>query len=143
MCGLILETLEVQRASLIPPRRITRELVDRPTCTDEERARILADFKRRLQSIAAYCDSLGTVPIFIVPGSNDGDYEPSRSALPGTMGPQARALFACEFERIQGLEQSEPERGCGRVQKADRADAPIRGVALPSGAVAGGIWVVG
>ena len=109
-CRLILETLDVKRASLIPRPKITRKLVDRPTCTEEERARILADFRRRLGAIASYCEALGTVPIFIVPGSNDGDYEPSRSAMPPSAGPEERASFAHEFLRVRELEQTEPAR---------------------------------
>jgi hypothetical protein len=107
-CRLILETLDRRRTSAIPPKVIKRQLVDRPTCTERERAEILADFRRRVEAIAEYCESIGTVPIFIVPASNDGGYEPSRSILPPTAGPDVREAFARQFRRARELEKNEP-----------------------------------
>ena len=101
---------------MIPPRRITRELVDHPTCTGEERATLLSDFRRRVEAIARYCESMGTVPIFIVPGSNDRDYEPSRSALPARFGSAARESFAREFLEVRALEQSDPATAMDRYR---------------------------
>ena len=81
-CRLVHETLDRRQVGAIPLDRVSRPLVDRPTFTRKERAELLADFRRRVLAITAYCESMGTVPVFIVPASNDGDYEPSRSALP-------------------------------------------------------------
>ena len=62
------------------------------------RAGIVADFEGRLESIAAYCEAIGTLPIFTVPASNDGDFEPNRSVLPATAPRGDREAFAREFE---------------------------------------------
>jgi hypothetical protein len=107
-CRLILETMERQRLDAIPPRVIKRQLVDRPACTESERAEILSDFRRRLEAIAGYCESIGTVPIFVVPASNDGGYEPSRSILHPTASPDVREAFARRFRRARELEKTEP-----------------------------------
>jgi hypothetical protein len=50
------------------------------------------------------------VPIFVVPGSNDGDYEPSRSVLPATADPLVRESFARDFQRARELENKDPKR---------------------------------
>ena len=108
-CRLILETEERQRLDAIPDPIITRQLVDQPVCSQQERAGILADFQRRLESIALYCETIGTLPMFIVPASDDGDFEPSRSVLPPTAPPEVRAAFAREFRRALKLEATDPE----------------------------------
>ena len=79
LCRLVLETWDRQRIDLRPAHKITRHLVDQPVCTPDERASILAEFRRRLEAIASYCDEIGTLPIFVIPPSNDGAYDPSRS----------------------------------------------------------------
>jgi tetratricopeptide (TPR) repeat protein len=108
VCRLILETLDRQRIDAIPSPVATRQLVDRPVCTAAEAAEILADFRRRLGSIAAYCERIGTLPILIIPASNDGGYEPSRSALPADVPSPAREAFAREFRHARRLEKESP-----------------------------------
>ena len=58
---LLDETRERQRLDSIPPHIVTRELVDRPLCTVAESQAIADDFRRRLESIAVYCESIGTL----------------------------------------------------------------------------------
>ncbi len=58
---LLDETRERQRLDSIPPHIVTRELVDRPLCTRAEAQAIADDFRRRLESIAVYCESIGTL----------------------------------------------------------------------------------
>jgi hypothetical protein len=116
VCRLILETQDRQRVDAIPPRVITRELVDRPVCTEEERRGIVADFRRRIDALTAYCKAIGTLPVFIVPGSNDGGYEPSRSVLPPTATADVRGAFARAFERARELEREEPSRAMAAYQ---------------------------
>ncbi len=108
LCRLALETWDRNRIDLRPPEYPTRELVDRPVCTPEEYRAIVADFRRRLEEIAAYCDRIGTLPVFIIPPCNDGGYDPSRSVLaPGT--PRAeRVAFAREVARARRLEGQDP-----------------------------------
>jgi len=106
---LILDTLDRYRGESPPPPRVTRELVDHPTCTPAEHAFLLEDFHRRLDALAAYCRRIGTFLILIVPGSNDGAYEPSRSVLAASTPPEKRAAFAREFQAVRMAEAEEPE----------------------------------
>lgn len=108
LCRLVLETWDHQRVDLRPPRHATRELVDQPVCTPEERAAILAEFTRRLDEIAAFCETIGTLPIFVIPASNDGGYDPSRSVLPPETPREQRVAFAREVQRARTLEATDP-----------------------------------
>jgi hypothetical protein len=110
VCRLILEMKDRQRVDSIPPRKVTRELVDRPVCTEQERRGIVADFKRRIEALTDYCKTIGTVAIYVVPGSNDGGYEPSRSILPATASALERLGFARDFQAVRQLETSDPAR---------------------------------
>ncbi len=108
LCRLVLETKERQRVGLRPPPRVTRRLVDRPVCTTEEAGRILADFRGRLDAIAAYCELIGTLPVFIIPASNDGGSDPNRSVLdPGTPVAE-RMAFARSVATARALETKDP-----------------------------------
>ena len=87
------ETIANRRVNRPPPRRVTRNLIDVPAFTAGESARLLDDFARRLDAIAAYAHSVGALPIIIVPPSNQADYEPNRSVLlPGTRKAEARRI---------------------------------------------------
>jgi hypothetical protein len=108
LCRLVLETWDRQRIDLRPPHYATRELVDQPVCTTEEYAAILADFGRRLEAIVAYCERIGTLPVFIIPASNDGGYDPSRSGLAPKTPRAERESFACEVRRARALEATDP-----------------------------------
>jgi hypothetical protein len=108
LCRLVLETWDRQRIDLRPPRKATRELVDQPIVTSEERAAILAEFASRLEAIAAFCEGLGTLAIFVIPASNDGGYDPSRSVLPPETPRAERVAFAREVHRARALEESDP-----------------------------------
>jgi hypothetical protein len=108
LCRLALDTWEHHRVSLRPPRRATRKLIDQPTCSPEEYAAIRDDFARRLEAIAAFCDEIGTQAIFIVPSSNDGGYDPNRSALDPATPRAEREAFAAEVERARALEATDP-----------------------------------
>jgi hypothetical protein len=109
-CRLILETIDRQRVSLIPRKVVTRALVDRPTYTEKEQDDLESDYRRRVEAIADFCQAMGTLPIFIIPGSNDGDYEPSRSVMPPSTTPAERDAFAREFLRVRTMEADEPAR---------------------------------
>ncbi len=106
---LILRTLDRFYGEAPPPPRVTRELVDHPTCTPREYAFLREDFHRRLDALAAYCRRIGTLPILIVPASNDGSFEPSRSVLSGSMPPDVRAAFASEFRAVRATEANDPQ----------------------------------
>ena len=101
---LILETLDRVKGENPPPTQITRELVDHPSCSPLEFAYLIEDFQRRLEALATYCQRIGTLLIVIVPASNDGAYEPSRSVLAGSTRPEKRAAFAREFVAARAAE---------------------------------------
>jgi hypothetical protein len=107
LCRLVLETWESERVSVLPPRAVKRELVDRPMCTASESALILADFQRRLEAIARYCDTIGTLLILVIPPSNDGGYDPSRSALAPETPAAERVAFARAVEAARALENTD------------------------------------
>jgi Tetratricopeptide repeat len=104
LCQLILEIREQQQVDIQPPRAVTRELVDRPVCTAAEADGLLADFRRRLSDIASYCQSIGTLPIFIIPASNDVGFDPSRSFLSATTPKSERIAFARSVAQARALE---------------------------------------
>jgi hypothetical protein len=108
LCGLVLDTWEHHRVSIRPPLKVTRTLVDRPTCSLEEYAAIRDDFARRLEAIADYCEEIGTQTIFIVPSSNDGGYDPNRSALHPATPRAEREAFAAEVDRARALGATDP-----------------------------------
>jgi tetratricopeptide (TPR) repeat protein len=116
-CRLVLETLDVRSTSSLPPKVITRNIVDHPTCTESERAALVTDFRRRIEAITAYCESQGTVPVFIVPASNDGDYEPNRSVLPATADSEVRESFTREFQCARDLEKDDPSHALAAYRR--------------------------
>ena len=81
LCRLLGETRERQRLDALPPRIVTRKVVDRPLCTAKEFQAVADDFERRLESTAVYCESIGTLPIYVIPPCNDAGWDPSRSVL--------------------------------------------------------------
>jgi len=104
LCQLVMETRERQRLDMMPPRKSTRELVDGPVCTAAEASEIFADFRRRLDAIAGYCETMGTLPILIIPPSNDGGYDPSRSILAPETPRSERVTFARAVARARAME---------------------------------------
>lgn len=108
LCRLALETRERQQVGIQPERVVTRELIDRPVCTPEEAEAIRSDFLRRLETIAAYCDTIGTMPVFVIPPSNDSGFDPNRSVLTCDTSKAARVAFARSVARARALEGKEP-----------------------------------
>lgn len=107
---MIRETLETQRQSIRPAEVITRQLVDRPTCTDAEYAEIRDDFHQRLEAIVAYCEAIGCLPILLIPPGNDGGFEPNRSVASRHTGPSERAAFTRAVLDARKLEASDASR---------------------------------
>ena len=105
---LLGETRERQRLDSLPPRIVTRDLVDRPVCTTAEFQAITDDFERRLESIAVYCDSIGTLPIYVIPPGNDAGFDPSRSVLRPTRHGRSATLFREKSRTPERLEEKEP-----------------------------------
>jgi hypothetical protein len=116
LCGMIVEALEKQRIDIKPPNKVTRQLVDVPACSPEEYANILADFRRRLDQIAQFCERLGTLPIFVIPASNDGGFDPNRSILPAETPRAERAAFALAVQEARALEATDPAKSIARYR---------------------------
>ncbi len=110
LCSLIIESLEKKQIEVVPPHVVTRTLVDVPAYTAEEFAAILADFQRRWNAIASYCESIGTLPIFVVPPSNDGGYDPSRSVMAAETPRNERISFARAVAQARALEDKDPSQ---------------------------------
>ena len=104
LCQLIMESRERRQVDVVPPHVVTRELVDKPVCTAEEFEAILADFRRRWEAITAYCESIGTLPIFIITPSNDAGYDPSRSIVSPETPRKERTEFAEAVAHARALE---------------------------------------
>jgi tetratricopeptide (TPR) repeat protein len=113
LCRMILEAVDIQRLDVAPPKGVTRELVDHPCVSPEGYAYLRDDFHRRLEGLAAYCDSIGTLLILVVPTSNDGRSPPNRSILPAETTKPERQSFAREFLAVSALEESHPDRAEG------------------------------
>lgn len=109
-CALIDEAIFAQRRGEVPPPKPNRPLVDRPICSAEEFAAISADFRRRLDAIVSWADSIGCKVVLVVPPTNDADFEPNRSVLPPDTETAEREAFAREFEIARGLETTDPSK---------------------------------
>jgi hypothetical protein len=70
----------------------------------------LADFRRRLEAIVAYCERIGALPILIIPPANEASYEPSRSTLPPSTSAAERQRVAAEFQAARAEESSDSAR---------------------------------
>jgi hypothetical protein len=117
LCRLVMETWDRHRIDLAPPRYVTRKLVDQPVCTTEEYEAILGDFRHRLEEVAAYCDRIGTLPIFIIPACNDGGYDPSRSVLAPETPRAEREAFARDVVRARELEHRDADAALRLVRE--------------------------
>jgi hypothetical protein len=108
LCRLVLETRNLQQVACAPPRAVVRELVDRPVCTADETETILSDFQRRLDAIAAYCETIRTTAVFVVPPSNDAGFDPSRSILAPELRKSQRIALARAVAYARALEGKDP-----------------------------------
>ena len=114
---LILQTLDRFYGEAPPPPHVTRELVDHPSFTPKEYVFLRREFERRLDSLAVYSNRIGALAILIVPGSNDGSYEPSRSVLAAATPPAARAEFAAAFQAARAAETSDPAQAMAAYRR--------------------------
>ncbi len=108
-CRLAYEMISKNRLDS-PPLSGRHQLIDPPLCSPSESADILADFRRRLEAIVAYCDRIGALPILIIPPANEAGYEPSRSTLPASVPSAERRRLVDDFQRARAEEASDPSR---------------------------------
>ncbi len=110
VCSLIRDTADRFRVGVVPPRGMRPPLVDTPAFTAAEYAVRLDDFRRRLDSIAGYCQRTGALAILVVPPANDAGFDPNRSYLPAETTSAGRDAFGREFLATRGLEATDPLR---------------------------------
>jgi hypothetical protein len=108
-CRLAYEVISKNRLDE-PPLAGRHQLIDPPLCSPSEAADILADFRRRLEAIVAYCERIGALPILIVPPSNESGFEPSRSTLPPSASAPDRRWVVDTFTTARAAEPSDPAR---------------------------------
>jgi hypothetical protein len=117
LCRFISDTIEYHSISRPPPRKSTAELIDRPICSAEEWSQILEEFHQRLESMVAYSERLGALPILIIPAGNDVDFEPSKSLVSANTTRDQRIALALEFRTIRVLEDTDPARALDGYQR--------------------------
>lgn len=110
LARMIREAIARNGVEVAPPPKITRQLVDWPVCTSEERAEVLADFARRLEAIVEYCERVKALPILVIPPGNDGGYEPNRSIAVGPLSKDAVDEITREFKAARTAEKGDPAR---------------------------------
>jgi hypothetical protein len=109
-CRLAYEVVSKNRLDEPPPLAGRHQLIDPPLCRPSEAADILADFRRRLEAIVAYCERIGALPILIVPPANESRFEPSRSTLPASATIAERQWVVETFQAARTAETDEPGR---------------------------------
>ncbi len=129
---LVSEMLERERVAA-PPRPRPRSLVDVPSHTPADRSARLADFRRRLEGMVAYCERVGALPVLVIPPGNDAGFEPSRSILPPETPRAERESFAREVVSARELEANNPAESIERLPDPDRASTGLRRDAFPPG----------
>jgi hypothetical protein len=108
LCRLIYETVSKERLGGLPPPLHRHHLIDPPCVTPSEAAAIEADFQRRLEAIAAYCERIGTVPVLVIPPGNEAGFEPNRSVLADSVSAAERTAVTRAFETARAAEEANP-----------------------------------
>ncbi len=108
-CRLAYEVISRNRLDA-PPLTGRHELIDPPLCSPSEAADILANFRRRLETIVNYCEQIGALPVLIIPPANESGFEPSRSTLPPSATRGDRAWVVNTFTAARAAESSDPAR---------------------------------
>jgi hypothetical protein len=108
LCRLIYETVSKNRLGGLPPPLHRHHLIDPPCMTPSESAAIVADFRRRLEAIVAYCERIGTVAVLVIPPGNEAGFEPNRSVLADTVSAAERAAVTRAFAAARAAEEADP-----------------------------------
>jgi tetratricopeptide (TPR) repeat protein len=101
---LILATLDAYYGEKTPTLDSTRAFVDHPGQTPKEYRFLRDDFAVRLDAFTEYCTRIRSLPILIMPASNNGSFEPSRSVLDGSTPAEVRSTFVREFLSARAAE---------------------------------------
>jgi hypothetical protein len=108
-CRLVYATISRNRLDEAPPLRNRHRIIDPPVCSPSEYSEIREDFQRRLDAIVSWCDRIGALPILIIPPSNEGGFEPSRSELPPWTGASARLRVESDLLAVRAEESGQAE----------------------------------
>jgi hypothetical protein len=114
-CRLTYMVVSRNRLDGPPPLLSRHRLIDPPQCSPSEYAQVRADFGRRLEAIAAWCDQIGGLPLLVIPPSNEGGLDPSRSVLPPTVGPQERQAVARQMSEAENREPAQAQAVYGDI----------------------------
>ena len=132
---MVYETISKNRLDGPPPRINRHQLIDPPQCSPSESDEVLANFRRRLEAIVAYCDRIGTLPILIIPPSNEGagaePVRPPRNRL------GRRETLGCRDLPGRAPSRGPTPRGAGRLRVDHRPRAGVRRGPFPARPPAG------
>ena len=99
LCLWVYEAVRHHRLGGPPPAINHHQLIDAPAFTPSEHLQIVTFFRRRLESIVAYCEQICTVPILIIPSRQRirfraQSHRPFRGSLAGPARVADRAISA-------------------------------------------------
>jgi hypothetical protein len=109
-CLWTYETVRKHRLGGPPPAMNQHSLIDAPSFTPSELYELLRDFRSRLESIVAYCERIGTIPILVIPPANESGFEPNRTVLLARVSASRRAQLADRFFQARSLEPKSPDQ---------------------------------
>jgi hypothetical protein len=116
LCRLVQETADKCRIAIPPPVDVKRDLVDAPVYTAAEYEALAQDFRRRLDEMVSYIESVGALAVLILPPANDAGFEPNRSFLPPTTPRAERDSFRRAFLEARRLEDRDPGESIKRYR---------------------------
>ncbi|WP_165225751.1 tetratricopeptide repeat protein [Aquisphaera insulae] len=108
LCLRVYETVRRHRVGGPPPLVNRHQPIDPPMFTPSEHQEIVEDFRRRLESLVAYCERIGALPILMIPPANESGFEPNRSVLPGDVAPVDRERLTRNLLDARALETYHP-----------------------------------
>lgn len=108
VASLVNQAMERYRLSFAPPSKITRSLVDYPTCTPYEAEGVARLFRANLGRWLNFCQRAGVTPLAISPAGNDAGWPPCRSVANSDTTPEARAALSEAIETARSLERTDP-----------------------------------
>jgi hypothetical protein len=130
-CLWVYETVRKHRVGGPPPPVNHHRLIDVPSFTTSELHQLLADFRRRLDSIVTYCQQLGAIPILVIPPANESGFEPNRTVLSVSPSPEREATLTTHFHQALALEEQDRAASIARYRallasEPDFAEAHFR-----------------
>jgi lysophospholipase L1-like esterase len=116
VCGLIRDTANRCRVSVLPPANAPPPLVDRPVYSAAELLSCRIEFERRLEAIALYGERIAAHTVLIIPPGNDAGFDPSLSFLAAETPYSEREQFARDFLAATELEKTNEAKAVNAYQ---------------------------